>query len=79
MKCGLCSADGGGEMKDDSQQHLLECSVIINNCPELFNDFSVKYEDLFSPHPPKQLHATRLLQSALETRDRILTQNENEQ
>ena len=57
-------------MKDESQQHLLECSVIINNCPDLFNDVSVKYEDLFSPHPEIQLRATILLQSALETRER---------
>ena len=70
--CPLCSADGGGDRQEDSQQHLLECRAIIENCPDVFNDYTVEYQDIFSVQPNVQLSATRLLQSALETRERLL-------
>ncbi len=71
--CSLCSADRGGDREEDSQQHLLECQAIIDNCPDVFNDYTVQYQDIFSVEPSVQLAATRLLQSALETRERLIS------
>ena len=40
--CNLCAQY---QVQNDS--HLLECSTIIDNCPELANNNETEYEDLF--------------------------------
>ena len=46
---------------------------MIDNCPELYNDVSVEYEDMFS-QSGKQLKLVRLFQSILETREKLLSE-----
>ena len=39
--CSLCKNE------DDTIQHYLECSVLIEHCKDLYNDPIVHYEDIF--------------------------------
>ena len=39
--CSLCRNE------DDTIQHYLECSVLVEQCKELYNDRIVRYEDIF--------------------------------
>ena len=62
---------------EESQYHQLECQTIINNCPELFNDISVEYEDIFKG-PEKQLKIVKLFHAIVNTRDKLISENEND-
>ena len=66
MNCDLC-----GEY--ESQQHLLECDVLIMECPDLFNDTIIQYEDIFG-NENKQLSAVKLFKKVLETREKLLNE-----
>ena len=61
----LCSLQCG-EYED--QQHLLDCDILIQNCEALYNDMTVKYDDIFSKET-KQLEAVRLYAKVLKTRN----------
>ena len=63
--CDLC------KLHDETNQHLLECHVLISQCPELFNDRVVQYEDIFED-VNKQLRAVQLFEKVLEKRKEIL-------
>ena len=51
LKCG----------ESDDEQHILDCIVLIENCDALYNDFTVRYEDLFASED-KKLDAVKLLE-----------------
>ena len=55
----------------EDQQHLLECEILIQKCEALYNDTSVKYEDIFSTET-KQLDAARLYAKLMKTRNVII-------
>ena len=55
----------------EDQQHLLNCDILIQNCEALYNDTSVKYEDLFGTEK-NQLEAVRLYAKILKTRNLLL-------
>ena len=63
--CELCLQN------EETQSHLLECEVLIEKCPELFNDVDVEYEDIFS-NTTKQLKAVKLFSAILEVRKSIV-------
>ena len=60
---------------EENINHLLNCEVLIANCKELQEDIEVQYEDIFRD-PVKQLAATRLYEKVLETREKLM-KNEN--
>ena len=64
MSCDLC-----GEY--ENQQHLLECKTLIENCKSLYDDSTIRYEDLFST-VNKQLSAVKLFTEVLQTRQKLL-------
>ena len=67
--CRLCQND------EETQQHLLECEKLLQNCPPLYNDMLVKYEDIFSSNVKKQLRATKLFQSVWKVWDNMANEN----
>ena len=62
ISCDLC-----GEDEPQTQEHLFECSEIINNCPQLFNNRNILYGDLFEGKR-KQLRCTQLFKDILHTK-----------
>ena len=78
--CRLCSAEPGGaaDREEETQQHLLNCRVLIQNCPELYNDSEVDYSDFFHSDPLRQLRATRLMIKVLETRDKMMSDQDEQ-
>ena len=62
LKCG----------ESENQQHLLDCTVLIENCDALYNDSTVKYEDLFASED-KQLDAVKLYDKVLKKREELLS------
>ena len=69
ISCNLC--DSGQE---ESQFHLLECQTIIDNCPELYDDVSVEYDDMFRKSS-KQLKLVKLFQIILDTREKLKSED----
>ena len=63
--CDLCKKD------DESTRHYLECEVLINKCPELYNDRAVRYEDLFG-NIKAQRRAVILFEKVLKKREELL-------
>ena len=63
-KCNFCDIE-------ESQDHLLDCHTIIQNCKELYDDTVVEYEDIFN-NATKQFQMAKLYKLALETRDQLL-------
>ena len=63
------SCDACGEYED--QQHLLECKILIENCKSLYDDSTIRYEDLFST-VNTQLSTVKLFTEVLQTRQKLL-------
>ena len=63
LTCNLCSSNSL-----QSDFHLLECESILQNCPELSNDISSEYEDIFGSLS-EQLKITKLYSSVFETKN----------
>ena len=51
--CNLC------DKEEQTDAHLLDCSAIIKNCPELANNCDAEYQDIFGT-TEEQLKITRL-------------------
>ena len=66
--CDLCRKE------EDTGQHSLECTILIEKCPELYNDRIVKFEDIFGKIE-KQVRAIKLLEKVLQERDKLLNNN----
>ena len=63
--CDLCKNE------EDSIQHCLECPILLNNCPELYNDTMVSYNDLYGSLG-KQCRAVKLFEKILAKREELL-------
>ena len=66
-KCPLC------KIKEDNQEHLIECLIIKIACPEIGYNTNVKYTDIFSDALEKQINISKLLNIAVRTRKVMLT------
>ena len=60
----------------ENSEHLLNCSKLIENCPELYNDNVVKFEDVYSDELVKQTRATILYEKVLKVREELLRERE---
>ena len=69
-KCRLCKNE------QENQSHLLNCSELIKNCPELYNDMIVKYDDLFSENIKKQHRVIELYMKVLEVWEKMTNTEE---
>ena len=67
--CELC------KISADSQSHLMECHILTNCVPELRNNVSTKYQDIFK-NIDKQVKAIKLLTRVVEVRDLLLLKKE---
>ena len=56
----------------DNQRHLLLCPVIQERCPDIRNNISSKYEDIFGSSTEKMSNIIDLLSKALEIRKNLL-------
>ena len=65
LSCDLCDQN-----EPQTQEHLLDCPVMIDNCPKLFNNRSIGYTDVFKG-PTKQLRCTQIFASILDTKQKI--------
>ena len=63
--CNLC------KVEEVSQQHYLQCQVLVEKCTELYNDRIVRYDDIFG-NLTKQIRAVRLFEKVLKKRDELL-------
>ena len=64
LLCPLCN------IEQDSQSHLFNCNVLIENCKELFDNQEVEYEDIFS-NQEKQNRVIKLLNKMWQTREQM--------
>ena len=51
--------------------HLTQCEKIIEECPSLYNNITIEYEDIYGS-PDQQIEITKLYRKILETRKQIL-------
>ena len=66
-QCPLCN------MKEDNQSHLLDCTIIKLECPDLFeNKENCLYEDIFGTNIDKMNNVANLLIQAMRTREKFL-------
>ena len=72
INCQFCD-----EGVEESQYHQLECQTIIDNCPKLYDDITVEYEDIFKG-PEKQLKIVQMYHSILKTREKLISESEND-
>ena len=47
LLCLICKKE------EENQEHLFLCEKVIESCPELFDDTSIIYEDIFSDKEEK--------------------------
>ena len=66
IQCDLCNE------AEETQEHLLDCQTIIDNCEELYNDSTVQYNDIFSQNPNKLLKVTKLFAEVTKVRNMLL-------
>ena len=57
--------------EEETQNHLMECRSIIENCPELYNDVQLEYEDIYGSED-SQLRMVKLYSIILKTREKLL-------
>ena len=66
--CELC------KISADSQNHLMECHILVNCVPELRKNIDVKYEDIFK-NVDNQVKTIKLLTKVIEVRELLLLKN----
>ena len=60
-----------GCYETESQYHLLNCDMIIRHCPQLYNDQTIEYEDMYGS-TEKQVLFTKLFKCVLQVRSKLL-------
>ena len=65
IACDLCPEGG---MQDTA--HLLLCQTLINNCPDLYNDVQVEYEQIFKG-ANDQLMAIKLYREVFKVKHKL--------
>ena len=63
-RCNFCNSE-------ETQRHIMECSIILNSCSETSNNKETKYEDIFKS-PTEQIKVTKFYQKLLRVRDDLL-------
>ena len=58
------------EGKPQTDSHLLDCTKIIQNCPDLANNYSVEYEDIFSDSE-SQLMITKIFKQIFDIKFKL--------
>ena len=66
LNCNLCTDN---EIQSDN--HLLQCSTLIEKCFQLSNDISSEYEDIFSCDVAEQLRITKLYSAVFSTKEEL--------
>ena len=64
--CDLCYDE------EDSQEHMLNCEKLIEHCDELYNDYIVNYEDIYSSDPHVLLRVTKLFMKVIESKENLI-------
>ena len=68
MHCRLC----GDKNSEESEKHLMNCEVILQNV-DLSDDFkNMNYDDIFSDNIEKQICITKFFNKIFKTRDILL-------
>ena len=66
LNCDLCTDN---EIQSDN--HLLQCSTIIEECSQLSSDISSEYEDIFSNDVQNQMKITKLYSAVFKTKTKL--------
>ena len=64
--CNICKKD-----VPQTQAHLTQCEKIIDECPMLYNNINIEYEDIYGSYS-EQIKITKLYRNILDTRNRIM-------
>ena len=65
--CPLC------KISDDTDIHLIYCPILKMSCNDLIENIDIKYEDIYSTKVTKLSKISKLLLSALRTREELLS------
>ena len=66
IPCPLC------QMNDDTDLHLIKCPITKFYCPDLIENTEYKFEDIYSEELSRLSIISKLIQSALRTREELL-------
>ena len=69
VKCLLCG-------EEETTEHILNCLKLIDNCPSLYHDNVVQFQDIYSEDLEKQIRVTKLYEKVLIVREELLTERE---
>ena len=73
MNCPLCESQTVTTTPHlDSQENLFNCQVIRDHCPDIKNNKSCQYSDIFGQDVEKMRETVKLLKQAMETRKKLL-------
>ena len=72
LSCDLCN-----ENELQTQEHLLNCSKIIKNCPQLYNNRIIQYSDIFGK-VKKQHKAVQLFSEILKIKEKLEENDETQ-
>ena len=64
--CPLC------KISNDTDIHLINCPILKMSCTDLIENIDIKFEDIYSTEVDKLSKISKLLSSALRTRDELL-------
>ena len=69
IKCPLC------HIEDDEQGHLFKCIIIKLHNKDVYNMKDEKYEDIYSMNIEKLTNISKICESAIRTRNKLITCN----
>ena len=72
ISCDLCFGN-----EPQTQEHLLDCNAIIENCPQLYSNRNVSYGDLFEG-PKRQLRCTQLFKHIIDAKEKLEEQRNSD-
>ena len=58
---------------DDTQDHMFQCLILKLKCPELYNAYEEKYEDIFSVNITKLIKIAKLCEILIRKREVLLS------
>ena len=68
MQCRLCK----DQSDEESEKHLLQCVVIIQNIDKNLDLSSARYEDIFSENIEDQISIAKIFATIFKVRDDLL-------
>ena len=69
VQCILCG-------EEETTEHILNCIKLIENCPTLYHNNVVHYQDMYSEDLVKQIRVTKLYEKVLIVREELLRERE---